>query len=133
MISVLPWQHAYVYARLCGLLPLQFSLTSLPHFLGYADTVYSLLTDQKPPELSFQSPTAKCSSAAKGPRSTSLRNSIARTLESRGADNVSAIINLIRYASNHILSHVFLACTKACAFHFFAGLFFLQSEKVVFS
>ncbi|VDL63347.1 unnamed protein product [Hymenolepis diminuta] len=64
--------------------------------MGYADTVYSLLTDQKPPELSFQSPTAKCSSAAKGPRSTTLRNSIARTLESRGVDNVSAIINLIR-------------------------------------
>uniref|UniRef100_A0A5K3F2R3 E3 ubiquitin-protein ligase n=1 Tax=Mesocestoides corti TaxID=53468 RepID=A0A5K3F2R3_MESCO len=61
--------------------------------LGYAETLYTLLTDQRPHEISFLSPNT--TGGKNGFQCTSSRTNIARALENRGPKNISAIIHLI--------------------------------------
>ncbi|CDI97293.1 E3 ubiquitin protein ligase TRIP12 [Echinococcus multilocularis] len=81
---------AYMLATLCTYCP-DLAVDILT--MGYAEAIYTLLTDQKPHEMTFHLPGPKTHMT--GPRCTSSRTNIARCLENRGVENVYAIIHLI--------------------------------------
>ncbi|VDM16480.1 unnamed protein product [Hydatigera taeniaeformis] len=81
---------AYMLATLCTNCP-DLAVDILT--MGYAETIYTLLTDQKPHVMALHLPGQK--THVVGPRCTSSRTNIARCLENRGVENVYAIIHLI--------------------------------------
>ncbi|VDK37046.1 unnamed protein product, partial [Taenia asiatica] len=96
---------AYMLATLCTYCP-DLAVDILT--MGYAETIYTLLTDQKPHEMAFHLPGPKTHTA--GPRCTSSRTNIARCLENRGVENVYAIIHLISAMLPPIQDNAIILC-----------------------
>ncbi|KAL5109180.1 E3 ubiquitin-protein ligase TRIP12 [Taenia crassiceps] len=96
---------AYMLATLCTYCP-DLAVDILT--MGYAETIYTLLTDQRPHEMAFHLSGPK--THATGPRCTSSRTNIARCLENRGVENVYAIIHLISAMLPPIQDNAIILC-----------------------